>query len=107
LGQANDYSERIIQTTQERNEALKQLDLDYKEGRIQDEATYNKLRNDIVEKYNGLLEAQYHSYYEALGWLDETATTDHTEAWATSFQDILDLGYDFQSETDSLMDQTG
>ena len=107
LEQANSYTEKIIQITQERNAALQQLDMDYKEGRIKDEETYNRLRQDIVDKYNGLLEASYYSYYTAIGWLDEVATTDHTEAWCTSFEDILDAGSDFQAETDRLMEETG
>lgn len=107
LGQANNYTEKIIQLTQERNAALKQLDLDYAEGRIADEDTYNRLKEDIVNKYNSLIEEDYESYYRALYWLDETAVTDHTEAWGTGFQDILDAGEDFQSETDQLMQETG
>ena len=107
LGQANNYTEKIIQLTQERNAALKQLDLDYAEGRIADEDTYNRLKEDIVNKYNSLIEEDYESYYRALYWLDQTAVTDHTEAWGTGFQDILDAGEDFQSETDQLMQETG
>lgn len=107
LGQANDYTQKIIQLTQERNAALKDLDMAWAEGRITDEETYNKLREDINNKYNALIQEDYESYYRALYWLDQTAVTDHTEAWGTSFQDILDAGEDFQSETDTLMHETG
>ena len=107
LGQANDYTEKIIQLTQERNAALQQLDMDYKEGRIKDEETYNFLKQQIIEKYNDLIQADYESYYRALEWLDVTAATDHTEAWGTSFQDILTLGEDFENETNTLMAETG
>lgn len=107
LGQANDYTQKIIQLTQERNAALKDLDMAWAEGRIADEETYNKLREDINNKYNALIQEDYESYYRALYWLDQTAVTDHTEAWGTSFQDILDAGEDFQSETDTLMHETG
>lgn len=107
LGQANDYTQKIIQLTQERNAALKDLDMAWAEGRIADEETYNKLREDINNKYNALIEEDYESYYRALYWLDQTAVTDHTEAWGTSFQDILDAGEDFKNETDTLMHETG
>lgn len=107
LGQANDYTEKILQTTRERNEALKKLDEDFKNGLIKDEETYNQLKQDIVTKYNDLLESEYYSYYTAIGWLDEVAATDHTEAWTSSFQDILAAGENFQGETDLLMQQTG
>lgn len=107
LGQANDYTEKILQTTRERNEALKKLDEDFKNGLIKDEETYNQLKQDIITKYNDLLESEYYSYYTAIGWLDEVAATDHTEAWTSSFQDILAAGENFQGETDLLMQQTG
>ena len=107
LGQANDYTQKIIQLTQERNAALKDLDMAWSEGRIADEETYNKLREDINNKYNSLIQEDYESYYRALYWLDQTAVTDHTEAWGTSFQDILDAGEDFKNETDTLMHETG
>ena len=107
LGQANDYTQKILQLTQERNAALKELDMAWAEGRIADEETYNKLREDINNKYNALIEEDYESYYRALYWLDQTAVTDHTEAWGTSFQDVLDAGEDFKNETDTLMHETG
>lgn len=107
LGQANDYTQKIIQLTQERNAALKDLDMAWAEGRIADEETYNKLREDINNKYNALIQEDYESYYRALYWLDQTAVTDHTEAWGTSFQDVLDAGEDFKNETDTLMHETG
>jgi len=40
------------------------------EGRIADEETYNKLREDINNKYNALIQEDYESYYRALYWLD-------------------------------------
>ena len=107
LGQANDYTEKIIQLNQQAYSELKELDLAYAEGRIADEDTYNRLRQDIIDKYNDLIQEDYESYYRALGWLDVTASTDHTEAWGTSFADILDLEEDFKGETSQVIQETG
>ena len=89
LGQTQDYTEKIIQTTQERNAALQELDQQWLNGEITDYDEYLTLRQDIVDKYNGLLEAAYASYYTAVKWLNEVGAEGQTEAWTNSFTDIL------------------
>lgn len=89
LGQTQDYTEKIIQHTQERNEALQELDQQWLNGEITDYDEYLRLREDITTKYNDLIKTDYENYYRAVGWLNEVGAEGQTEAWTNSFTDIL------------------
>ena len=102
LNQTQDYTEKILQHTRERNEALKELDM---QG-ITDQEEYNKQRQDIIEKYNALIEADYQSYYTAVKWLNQVGAEGQTEAWTNSFTDILysqdEFGTALAEETEAI-----
>lgn len=110
LSQTQDYTEKIIQTTEERNAALRDLDEQWLNGEITDYDEYLTLRNDITEKYNDLLKAEYESYYTAVRWLNEVGAEGQTEAWTNSFSDILyaqdDFAAEIQAETDRIVTET-
>lgn len=89
LGQTQDYTEKILQTTQERNAALQELDQQWLNGEITDYDEYLRLREDITTKYNELIKTDYENYYRAVGWLNQVGAEGQTEAWTDSFTDIL------------------
>ena len=110
LNQAQDYTEKIIQTTEERNAALRELNDQWLNGEITDWDEYLTLRNDITQKYDDLLRAEYESYYTAVRWLNEVGAEGQTEAWTNSFSDILyaqdDFATEIQAETDRIVTET-
>ena len=89
LKQSNDYGQKIIQTEREKHEALQQLELDYQNDRFASQAEFEEKYMMTAQYYDDLLESQRHSYYTAIGWLDQTASTDHLEAWTTSFDGVI------------------
>lgn len=89
LGQTQDYTEKIIQHTQERNAALQELDEQWLNGEITDYDEYLRLREDVTTKYNDLIKTDYENYYRAVGWLNQVGAEGQTEAWTNSFTDIL------------------
>ena len=110
LNQAQDYTEKIIQIYSERNAALRDLQDKWLNGEITSEEEYKTQLVDIVEKYNGLLETSYESYYTAIKWLNEVGAEGQTEAWTNSFSDILygeeEFSEQILQETDNLVHET-
>lgn len=101
LSQANDYSQKIIQTEQEMYAALDELARQYQDGTITSEEEYQQKKQEIIDHYNDLLTAQRHSYYTAIGWLDKVAATDHDEAWTSSYADVIEAGADWKDTTEN------
>ena len=90
LGKTNEYNQRIVQATKERDDALTKLAEEYADKDIEHNEEYWKKRNQIEQYYGDLIYSYQQSLNSSLFWLGETAATDTNEAWSQSFSNIVD-----------------
>lgn len=105
LEKYNEYSQKLIQLNSEEKAALDELWTQYKEGSIASWDEYLFKRNEIVDQYDQQREALSITYYEAQKILDETAATDYHEAWASSYEAVVEKSIDSHNEITDLINE--
>ena len=85
LNKANENAQALIQLDKELHDELERIAIEYRgnDEKIQEEQA--RVREEYAEKRKVIEK----DYLTALYWLNETATTDISEAWSTKYQDMI------------------
>ena len=106
---AETYGQKLIQIRKEWSEEIKKLDEDRKNGLISSDQEYYQQLNDINQKYQELELTYLHNYTNANLVINETGAEGQTEAWTSSFDDIITkqtiFSNDSQNEGERLVNE--
>lgn len=96
LEKANENAQALIELDKELHDELERIAIEYRgnDEKIQEEQA--RVREEYAQKRKAIEE----DYLTALYWLNETATTDISEAWSTKYQDMIVDTEDWQGIVD-------